>query len=434
MNELPKGWTRGKLGDVVSGFQTGRNLSAAGVPAAPDEYGVLKISSVTWGRFDPTKNKALPRGVRPLSHETVRGGDLLVSRANTAELVGAAVLADRDYPQLMLPDKILRVLYDRSLVEPRFLLHALRTQEARRYIEAQASGSSTSMRNLSQPKLLDIPLVLAPLAEQQRIADKLDALLARVDACRDRLARVPAILKRLRRSVLEAAATGALTRAWRSERGLADEAVATLPSGWRLCKVSEAGRVQLGRQRAPKYHSGTSMRPYLRVQNVFEDRLDLSDVMEMDFQPADIERFELHPGDILLNEGQSPQFLGRPAMYRGELPGACFTNSLIRFQAGPDVRPAFALLVFRHHMHSGRYMDEGKITTNIAHLGSTRFGGVEFPVPPLEEQDEIVSRAETLLERAEAAERQFLKSRGQLERTAPSILAKAFRGELLTRK
>lgn len=173
------------------------------------------------------------------------------------------------------------------------------------------------------------------------------------------------------------------------------------------------------------------MAPYLRVQNVFEDRLDLSDVMSMDFAGLDFERYQLHPGDILLNEGQSPQFLGRPAMYRGEMPGVCFTNSLIRFQPQPHVDGEFALLVFRHQMHSGRYVTEGTITTNIAHLSAGRFSSVEFPVPPLDEQREIATRAKALLEFADRLEARLATAANAANRLTPAVLAKAFRGELV---
>lgn len=173
------------------------------------------------------------------------------------------------------------------------------------------------------------------------------------------------------------------------------------------------------------------MRPYLRVQNVFEDRIDLDDVMEMDFSSADLEKYALHPGDILLNEGQSPQYLGRPAMYRGELPGVCFTNSLIRFQASDSVLSGFALLVFRDSMHSGRYVEKGTITTNIAHLSAGRFGEVDFPLPPLAEQQEIVRRAQKLFSLADQLEARLNAARKVVDRLTPALLAKAFRGELV---
>src|SRR5262245_11782877 len=95
-DELPEGWAAAKLGNVVRGFQAGRNLRAEGRPAGPDEIGVLKISAVTWGHFNPAENKVLPKGAHPRAHETIKRGDLLITRANTTDLVGAVVKVEGD--------------------------------------------------------------------------------------------------------------------------------------------------------------------------------------------------------------------------------------------------------------------------------------------------------------------------------------------------
>lgn len=175
-----------------------------------------------------------------------------------------------------------------------------------------------------------------------------------------------------------------------------------LPAGWRWSTVAQVGAVDLGRQRHPDWHHGPEMHPYLRVANVFEDRIDTTDLKEMDFSGV-FERYKLAPGDVLLNEGQSPELLGRPAIYRGTPEGIAFTNSLIRFRAGPDITPEWALVVFRHYMNSGRFAREARITTNIAHLSASRFKSIEFPVPPLTEQQRIVDILEGHLSRLDAA-------------------------------
>ena len=288
----------------------------------------------------------------------------------------------------------------------------------------QSMGTGTTVKGIRLEDIRTLEVPLAPEAEQKRIADKLDTVLTRVDAVNTRLARVAPLLKRFRQSVLAAATSGRLTEDWRQKQG-------NKLQPWKACATKDAGRIQLGRQRSPKFHSGDSMHPYLRVQNVFEDRLDLSDVMTMDFPGEDFQRYRLHPGDILLNEGQSPEYLGRPAMYRGELPGACFTNTLIRFQAYPHVDAEFALIVFRHYMHSGRYLRAGTTTTNIAHLGAGRFGDIEFPLPSLEEQTEIVRRVETLFAFADRLEARLAQAQTAATRLTPALLAKAFRGELV---
>src|SRR5262249_16532196 len=138
-----------------------------------------------------------------------------------------------------------------------------------------------------------------------------------------------------------------------------------LPLGWCWAKVSEVGEVKLGRQRSPEHHNGPYMRPYLRVANVFEDRIDLSDVLEMNLTPEEYETYQLKHGDILLNEGQSLEPVGRPALYRDEIPGACFQNPLVRFRAGEAINPHFALLIFRHYLHAKRFQKLARWTVNI---------------------------------------------------------------------
>lgn len=181
-----------------------------------------------------------------------------------------------------------------------------------------------------------------------------------------------------------------------------------LPSGWRASIVADAGRLDLGRQRHPDWHHGPEMRPYLRVANVFEDRIDTSDLKEMDFSGV-FDRYRLESGDVLLNEGQSPELLGRPAIYRGVPAQVAFTNTLIRFRPHNIVMPEWALIVFRHHMRSGRFSQEARITTNIAHLSLARLKSVEFPIPPFSEQHRIVDLVEDHLSRVAAAE-QYLSA------------------------
>jgi type I restriction enzyme, S subunit len=312
----------------------------------------------------------------------------------------------------------------------KYLFYCL--MESKKALIAQGQGGA--QQNISQGLLKAHSILLAPLNEQKRIADKLDRLLAKVDNCRERLDRISIIIKHFRKSVLAAAVMGQLTEDWREDTFVSeklDPDYKTIPSGWEWKLIKEVGRVQLGRQRAPKYHSGSNMRSYLRVQNVYENRIDISDVMEMDFSADDFKRYQLHYGDILLNEGQSPVFLGRPAMYRDDLPGACFTNSLIRFRASEIVDREFALFVFRHYMHSGRFRKEGTITTNIAHLSAVRFSTIEFPLPPLDEQKEIVRRVEKLFDFADRLEARYQKARAQIDKLTPALLDKAFKGELV---
>jgi type I restriction enzyme S subunit len=288
-----------------------------------------------------------------------------------------------------------------------YLLHALNAVDYHRHV------NGTTRLKLTKSAMAEITLPLAPLPEQVRLVVAIDEHYSRLEIAVQQVRSAIRRLPFVRRALLG--------------RAMPEP----LPDGWKLLTVEEAGVVELGRQRSPQYHSGPSMKPYLRVANVHEDRIDLSDVKEMDFPPEQLPRYELRPGDILLNEGQSPEFVGRPAMYRGELPGACFTNSLIRFRPLDFVDGEYALLVFLRHLRFGRFQREAQITTNIAHMAAGRFKKVEFPVPPLDEQRAIVEdvRRDLSLLAAFEAELQTALRRADTLRSA--ILAAAFRGELV---
>ncbi|WP_301175632.1 restriction endonuclease subunit S [Actinomadura geliboluensis] len=161
-----------------------------------------------------------------------------------------------------------------------------------------------------------------------------------------------------------------------------------LPDGWTWRQVKELGDVQIGRQLSPSQKYGPHMRPYLRVANVHDGYIDYSDVLDMNFTPSEFEVFSLKPGDILLNEGQSIDLVGRSAIYDGP-PGMCFQNTLIRFRSWGGVLPEFAQAVFSRWLCTGKFSKIARQTTSIAHLGADRFASMLFPVPPLEEQRRI---------------------------------------------
>ncbi|MFM2055686.1 MAG: hypothetical protein RLY71_71 [Pseudomonadota bacterium] len=166
------------LGDVLLDIQAGKSFQTNEVLARPNELGLLKVSAVTWTDFRPEEAKALNIDYQPDASHRVRQGDLLISRANTKELVGAVVLVDRDYPMRLLSDKTLRLVIDEKRVAKEYLQFALRAPIARKHIEQKASGSSDSMRNIAQGVITSIPIALPEIIEQHRTASRLKAQLA----------------------------------------------------------------------------------------------------------------------------------------------------------------------------------------------------------------------------------------------------------------
>jgi len=163
--------------------------------------------------------------------------------------------------------------------------------------------------------------------------------------------------------------------------------VGVIPDDWKAVAIGKAGQVIGGRQRSPNRDG--ELCKYLRVANVFDGFINTDDILEMPFLPAEKERFLLKNGDILLNEGQSLELVGRSAIYRDNPENCCFQNTLVRFRAGPDTHPEFTQLVFQQYLRTGVFAGIALQTTSIAHLGSGRLATLKMPLPPMPEQRAI---------------------------------------------
>lgn len=435
-SDLPAGWAEATLDDIAHINPPGAATSV------PDDQAVsfvpmAAVQELT-GRMDTSITR--PFGEVKKGFTRFRDGDVLFAKITPCMENGKIAVARGLREGVGCGSTEFHVLRPNGAALPEYLRYYLVQSAFRRDAQREMQGAVGQQR-VPTDFLRESKMPLAPLPEQQRIVSRIEELFSEIDNGERALERVSRLVERYRQSVLKAAVTGELTREWR-ESGMppqagqgsarfATDTIGTLPDGWGKCRIDEVGEVQLGRQRSPEHHQGEHMRPYLRVANVFEERIDTSDLMSMNFTPEEFERFRLGHGDILLNEGQSKELVGRPAMYRGELPDGCFTNSLVRFRCGERVLPAFALTVFLHFMKSGDFQRIARVTTNIAHLGAGRFAEMAFPVPPLEEQRRIVDSVaqQDSMWRAVAAE--IGVRRRQSSALRQSILKAAFSGQLV---
>jgi type I restriction enzyme S subunit len=167
-------WPEIPLGDILTGIEAGKNLRCEERPPQSHEKGVVKISSVTWGTFDPAQSKTLPHDFDPDPQSLICNGDFLLSRANTLELVGACVIVDQAPHNLYLSDKVLRLKLPEDL-KP-WVLHFLRSPMGRARIEEASTGNQHSMRNISQKAIQTLQVPLPQDAQRHRICTKVDRL------------------------------------------------------------------------------------------------------------------------------------------------------------------------------------------------------------------------------------------------------------------
>lgn len=206
-------WVERKLGDVIKYLQPGKSLNGSDRPAEEGKWGVLKVSAVTSGMFRSEENKELSEDEIPDKDLEVKDNDLLISRANTEELVGASAFVRNPPERLLLPDKLWKVvLPEEPEVNLLYLYALLNSPEMRIKISRAATGTSGSMKNISQENLLAIRFKMPPKNLQDELSDKIKVLWDDVSSIQHT---AKLRLNLLSRTILSNAFTGYLTKEWR---------------------------------------------------------------------------------------------------------------------------------------------------------------------------------------------------------------------------
>ncbi len=183
---LPNGWLWTRFGNIAPYIEAGWSPMCEKRPKEGDEWGVLKISAVSWGIFNPLENKALPPNLKPRPEYEVKTNDFLMSRANTSELVGRSVIVEDTPPELMINDKVLRLFFS-SFAYKKFYNIFNNSQTARFYYAKEASGTSSSMKNISREVIYNMPVPIPPLNEQKLIVEKIEQLMGLCDELEGKL-------------------------------------------------------------------------------------------------------------------------------------------------------------------------------------------------------------------------------------------------------
>jgi type I restriction enzyme, S subunit len=208
MGEVPAHWSVERLRFSLDRIEQGWSPQCENRPADEGEWAVAKVGCVNGNTFDEAEQKALPNDLEPLVEYEIRPGDVLMSRANTRELLGSAAFVEKVRPRLLLCDKLYRIRVDDSTIDPRFLVFAFRSAVSRFQFERDADGASGSMKNIGQDSVKNLWLPLPPVPEQtavvsfiQREAGKNEDLVNAVTQAIDRL-------QEYRAALISAAVTG----------------------------------------------------------------------------------------------------------------------------------------------------------------------------------------------------------------------------------
>jgi type I restriction enzyme S subunit len=204
-NTKRKSW---KLKHLIKSIEQGWSPQCDNTTAEDGEWAVLKVGSVNYGIFNPKENKALPPDIQPIPSLGITKDDILISRANTRELVGSAAVAEHDYPRHLLCDKIYRLKIRANLCLAQYIGKFLGTPAVRAFIEATATGASQSMVNIGQDVIRELPISLPTLSEQRAVVAYLKTQEETFTTLTGEATRAVVLLQERRSALISAAVTG----------------------------------------------------------------------------------------------------------------------------------------------------------------------------------------------------------------------------------
>ena len=303
---------------------------------------------------------------------------------------------------------------------PRYFHYYFTSPEFRENLCADVTGVGGSLTRAQPARVAQFPIPLAPVGEQKRIADKLDTVLTRVDAVNDRLARVAPLLKRFRQSVLDAATSGRLTEDWRASIGARKD--------WQITDVQSVADVGTGstplRSNPAFFAEGGT--PWITSAATGNEIVRHANEHVTEAAIA-AHRLKVYPvGTLLVAMYGEGKTRGQVA----ELGIAATINQACAAVVVDDTKMlrAFVKLALQANYLEMRVLAEGG---NQPNLNLAKVRAFPLPLPPMQEQTEIVRRVETLFAFADRLDSRLQAAQTATERLTPSLLAKAFRGELV---
>jgi type I restriction enzyme, S subunit len=486
--ELPEGWTEATLEEIVLyalGGEWGEDPKVA-----DEDGGYVRVRVIRGTEFRSWKRsravRAELRAIKKTSLEKRRlaAGDLVleISGGGASQPVGRTLRIDEGALASSAEPLVCSNFCRQIRIHPEVNAAYVHLVLSHQYLCGgfdEYQTQTTNLRNLNfQDFLSRVVIPLPPLAEQGRIVARVEELMAPLDRAREGLARVPQILRRFRQAVLAAAYSGRLTEDWLPEQTAGEPFARTMervfalrrqayavecreaeafdrraprkpknlaPTKWEAPEPLEAPEIPEGWSLAAlqdvihRKQYGTSVKsdgaatdvPVLRMGNIRDGKVDLSDLKHIRPESEDIGHYTLRRGDILFNRTNSPELVGKAAVFDDDRL-AVFASYLIRIEC--DERLVFSRYVCGWiNSPWGRWWARTVRTDCVSqsNINSSKLLAMPVPVPPLDEQREIVRQSEEYFVFADGVERRVAAAGERIEQLTRTVLTRALRGELV---
>tara|TARA_Y100000310_G_scaffold334398_1_gene414086 strand:+ start:960 stop:2294 length:1335 start_codon:yes stop_codon:yes gene_type:complete len=425
MSELPKGWKVKLLGDLIE-----LNKKFKDVPEDTlcgfVPMGLIPVSITDKLRYEEKYWSDCRKG-----YTHFKDGDVLLAKITPCFENGKSALVEG------LPNGIgsgsTEFFVMRPLdIEARYLHAFVKTKDFMDKCRVQMTGS-VGHKRVPKDYLLNYPVPVAPLEEQKRIADKLDSVLAKVEAAQARLDKIPAILKRFRQSVLAAATSGELTKEWRKAHRERSNSLSNffieeydgsrlteLPANWGYVEFKNAAIIK-----------SNLVDPKLSPKSIHLAPNHIEPNTGRVLEQVTVEEDGVKSSKHRFFEGQLIYSKIRPYLNKVCLVSFSGLCSADMYPIEPKIDEKYLLYV----MLSEQFVffasqQQGRVV--LPKINQKALNKIPIPVPPEREQTEISRKVEELLSKAEIVERQYWAAKRSISHLNQSILSKAFKGELLS--
>ncbi|MBK9577034.1 MAG: restriction endonuclease subunit S [Fibrobacteres bacterium] len=464
--DFQEGWIVASIQELVEKKRYSLAIGPFGSDLKVSDYResgrpLVFVREIRARRFQDEKTKYVSEEkFEELCAHRVAGGDLLVTKMGDPP--GDVAEYPMHLPEAVITADCIKLSVDANLALPSYVYFGLQSEFFRQQVLEISAGVAHQKVTLENFRNLHLPL--APLPEQRRIVAKLDALQSRTRIAREALDAVTPLLKSFRQSVLQAAVTGALTEEWRlkmvcSETGkefihqdlkrkqrmlnddpvlakkkssanseVDQEYVFDVPVSWGISSWGAISEwITYGFTRPmPSTPSGVKLVTAKDV-HPFDLRLDRSGFTTQSAFDSLSGKDKPKQGDLLITKDGT---IGRAAVLKSEVPFCINQSVAVCWLRSTQMEKAYLELVANAHFTQKFVIEKAKGMA-IQHLSITDFAQCPVPVPPLAEQTEIVRRVQHLFAMADAMEVEFAAAQRSVEQLDQSLLATAFRGELV---
>ena len=371
--ETPLGWRISPVGEVVEFHRE---------QVTPASHPTKHFHHFSIPAYDEDNGPVMELGRDIGSNKTTVPPDsVLVSKLNPRiPRVWMPEIGERHHAIASTEFLVLRPTH----IDRRFLKHLFLSPLMSSELVARATGTTRSHQRVRAPDVLAIPVGLPPLPEQRKIAAILSSVDDAIEKTQAVIDQVQVAKRGLMQELLTRGLPGRHTRFKQTEIG-------EIPEEWQLRKLAEVASVQTGLAKN-RGNAGSLSVPYLRVANVQDGFLDLAEVKSIEVNEKALTRYALKEGDVLFTEGGDADKLGRGTVWSGEIDPCLHQNHVFVARSLGSLRPKFLSLYGGSSRGKSYFLNCSKQTTNLASMNSTQLKGLPVPLPPLDEQDEILDR------------------------------------------